>query len=150
MRELINEASIVAVGNDIESLCNKIVREMTGLNIAPYETKSSARMWTRGDGSKYKEPSRVRFPMREFKYLRDAHDIIGKYGKIENINKAVFKELFGDSRFKFIGKVSGEFASSDYNDAYTFMGKLIVRNSNSILYSDKSVLKNSDVWKLKK
>lgn len=91
--------------------------------------KPSTRMWTRGDGIRYKEPSLV-VPRGDYADI----DII--WGEIQGLADA-----------KNIGTVSGEFGSSEYLPAVTVGKILFIKQQYSIRYSSKSILKNKSVWR---
>jgi len=150
LSQLYTEASLVGVSDELVDMMNKISSDLAGSVIEPWDKKTSNRMWTRGDGSRYKEPSRIS-AMREYKYYAESlPEFKKKFPTIDKFAGAVMDKLFRDSKFKKVGQVSGEFTSDNYSDAYTYKNLLTVRNSTSVMYASKSILKNSDVWKIKK
>ena len=119
-----------------------------------YDIHTSNRMWTRGDGSRYKdwpyissfyEPQQYedKENNRDLKHLPD--DM--------NTGSDVMKHLWSviESKGKALGKISDEFPSIPRGNA-VLVGSIIfvLDNYGSIKFGSKSRLKNSDVWNIKK
>lgn len=87
----------------------------------------SNRMWTRGDGVRYKEPNKISLPyntkMEYFWY---------KLQKLFPKHKTI--------------KVSGEFGSSGFDDAITVGGVVLINRKSYITISSRSILRNTAIW----
>lgn len=140
----------VAEGSLNEEAGNMIVRkliadfneQMSGSPYHPLDYKDvGMRSWTRGDGSRYKDPG----------YIYIDKDMkpqdIKKYSAQKPIEK--FWQFLSTKGARKIGDVSGEFGSDPYSPAVV-LGKLIfVFNGKSIAWGSTSRLKNSSVWRQK-
>ncbi len=97
------------------------------------------RVWTRGDGVRYKEPS----------YMESTEDIFG-----------CLEEMFPNARRI---KVRGEFGSDPYDDALVHNQVVYIKRvhnqvvynkrasnrGNVVTFATTSILKNTDVWNTK-
>ena len=133
-----------AAGYDvIRALISEFNTQMSGSPYYPMDYKSPGmRMWTRGDGSKYKDPGYV-FIDRDLK-----PEDIPKWKNANAIEK--FWQFLAQKGARKIGDVSGEFGSDPHSPAVV-LGKLIfVYNRHGIAWGSTSRLKNSSVWRQKK
>jgi len=85
----------------------------------------SVKVWTRGDGTRYKEPLSITM-------------------RTEKDAKKIFDLIDGKSL-----EVSGEFGSSKFTPAKKSKGFLFVLADRSIRVSSDSVLRNKDLWRSK-
>jgi len=139
---------------------DKSVRDMIermGKEIAGTEyfadIKPGMRMWTRGDGSKYKEPSLIKSyfsdsevrdrkskTMANFpKEIKDATDVVN----------AIWAKIIAMPGAKNIGDISGEFGSSESMPAVLVGNTIFIKQDFSIRYATKSILRNKGVWRQK-
>jgi hypothetical protein len=129
--------------NFIRSLISEFNEQMSGNPYYPMDYKNTGmRMWTRGDGSKYKDPGYI-FINRDLK-PEDAPKW-KEAGAVEKFWK--FLESKGGRK---IGDVSGGFGSDPYNPAMTLNKLIFVFNGYNISWGSTSRLKNSSVWRQKK
>lgn len=140
---LIDELHLKAVGP--HPYTNRPGEAMTLL-----DRKPGFRMWTRFDGSKYREPSYISaFPYMKDKDIKAA--IKKGYLKIPLDNNVdvinwVWDEINAKGA-KPVGKVKGEFGSSEYSPAVILDGVLYIKERMRIVYATRSLLRNLDVWK---
>ena len=140
----------VAEGSLNEEAGNMIIRrliaefneQMSGSPYYPLDYKNvGMRSWTRGDGSRYKDPGYI-FIDRDLKPEDQP-----KWHKAKAIEK--FWQFLSTKGARKIGDVSGEFGSDPHSPAVV-LGKLIfVFNGRSIAWGSTSRLKNSSVWRQK-
>lgn len=87
----------------------------------------SLRMWTRGDGSKYRDPARVEFRNKDLQ--KQAWTILSELEGIKTTS------------------IKGEFGSDSFRPAIFWKDKLFILNpENSIAITTKSALRNIPVW----
>lgn len=94
------------------------------------------RVWTRGDGTRYREPGRI-----------------GEYDSNGNgkLVQKFWDWLIQQPSVKPIGKISGEFGSSNFDDAYAYRGLYFARNRYGIItWGSTSRLRNSTIWRQQK
>ena len=140
----------VAEGSLNEEAGNMVIRklitdfneQMSGSPYFPLDYKDvGMRSWTRGDGSRYKDPGYI-FVDRDMK-----PEDIKKYSEQKPVEK--FWDFLSSKGAKKIGDVSGEFGSDPHSPAVV-LGKLIfVFNGRNIAWGSTSRLKNSSVWRQK-
>jgi len=88
------------------------------------------RVWTRGDGTRYRDPGGI----SDEGYGKQAKQFWNWLGKLPGV--------------KHIGKVSGEFASSPFNDAYVYGGLYFSLNDyGNIQWGSISRLRNTSIWR---
>ena len=137
---------IFDVAGKIVAAANQKFNEITGLNTEMYGIKRGGKTWTRGDGVRYKDPAMIHMP--ELNWLNNNR---GEQIKPHFKNDEEKMDLVWDmitSQGQYIGQVSGEFASSEYNDAYKLDGVIFVRRSSfSVSFTTPKVFKNKDIWK---
>jgi hypothetical protein len=140
----------VAEGSLNEEAGNIVVRkliadfneQMSGSPYYPLDYKDvGMRSWTRGDGSRYKDPGYIYIDKE-----MEPQDI-KKYSAQQPIEK--FWNFLSTKGSKKIGDVSGEFGSDPHSPAVV-LGKLIfVFNGRNIAWGSVSRLRNSSVWRQK-
>lgn len=144
-KEFLKESIVSDVDNIVDEL-NKRISIVADANVGMFSTKYGTRMWTRGDGSKYKEPSYI-FASEE-SYLFNKYPVLKKKFKgtagLCNFAMEYIKSL---PKIKSIGKIKGEFGSSEYQDAYQLGNIIFIKTDFTIKFATKSILKNVDVWK---
>ena len=126
----------------IRGLISEFNKQMSGSPYYPMDYKNPGmRMWTRGDGSKYKDPGYI-FIDRDLK--PEDQPKWQKAGAVEKFWK--FLESKGARK---IGDVSGEFGSDPHSPAVVLNKLIFVFNGRSIAWGSTSRLKNSNVWRQK-
>lgn len=135
-------ASISKVVDDI----NKKFNELFGINTAMYSTKTSNRMWTRGDGSRYKEPAYI-YPAEETYIFKNYPETAQKFDGTRALTDFAWEHITSLPGAKSIGKIKGEFGSSEYSEAFQVGKVIFIRDNFVIRYGTKSLLRNTDVWK---
>ena len=112
----------------VENFINEVSQDAVG-NEWLYDIRSSNRVWTRGDGSRYKELSKI--------VSRDQIDHIDNlWDKIK-------------SNGKDIGKMSDEFASMPSGSAVLWDRIIFVKRNNLIEFGSQGRLKNSSVCNIR-
>lgn len=135
----VNESPAVDV---IRSLISEFNTEMSGSPYYPMDYKNPGmRMWTRGDGSKYKDPGYI-FIERDLKPEDQP-----KWHKAKAVEK--FWKFLESKGARKIGDVSGEFGSDPHSPAVVLNKLIFVFNGRSIAWGSTSRLKNSSVWRQK-
>jgi hypothetical protein len=102
--------------------------------------------WMRGDGTRYKEPGKIR-----------AQDLKGTYGDIngkvlsdkDSVLNYAWDLLKSKKGAKDIGSVRGEFGSDPFDPAIRLKGVLFIKRGYAIEYGSTSRLNNSSVWRQK-
>jgi len=126
----------------IRGLISEFNKQMSGSPYYPMDYKNPGmRMWTRGDGSKYKDPGYI-FIDRDLK-----PEDIPKWQKAGAVEK--FWKFLESKGARKIGDVSGEFGSDPHSPAIVLNKLIFVFNGRSIAWGSTSRLKNSNVWRQK-
>jgi|TARA_R110000851_G_scaffold26079_2_gene74328 hypothetical protein len=102
--------------------------------------------WVRGDGTRYKEPGKIR-----------AQDLKGTYGDINgkvlsnkhSVLNYAWDLLKSKKGAKDIGSIRGEFGNDPYNPAIKLKGVLFINRGYAIEYGSLSRLNNYRVWHIK-
>lgn len=137
--DTINESPAVDL---IRSLISEFNKQMSGSPYYPMDYKNPGmRMWTRGDGSKYKDPGYI-FIDRDLKPEDQP-----KWHKARAVEK--FWKFLESKGARKIGDVSGEFGSDPHSPAVVLNKLIFVFNGRSIAWGSTSRLKNSSVWRQK-
>jgi hypothetical protein len=119
-----------------------------------FDTHVSNRMWTRGDGKRYKELSRITsfFNTDQIKTRapKDLKDLPDEIQDTPGVIDLLWKEI--ESKGKHVGQLSDEFPSIPRGDCYVLDKVLYVRRGgiDIIQYGSLGRLKNSEVWNTKK
>jgi hypothetical protein len=139
-----------AIVQEITAAANKIVgKDKSGRDTFrhfyyPVEYAPPGRTWTRGDGSRYRDPAKL-IPGSELRpdYRKQLEQAFGG-SLIDYAWKLI------QSKGKSIGKVRGEMGSSDYAEAVKVGKTVFIRRSkNTIDVVSPSVFRNMDVWRQK-
>lgn len=126
----------------IRGLISEFNTQMSGSPYYPMDYKNPGmRMWTRGDGSKYKDPGYI-FIDRDLKPEDQP-----KWHKAKAVEK--FWKFLESKGARKIGDVSGEFGSDPHSPAVVLNKLVFVFNGRSITWGSTSRLKNSNVWRQK-
>lgn len=126
----------------IRGLISEFNKQMSGSPYYPMDYKNPGmRVWTRGDGSKYKDPGYI-FIERDLK-----PEDIPKWQKAGAVEK--FWQFLESKGARKIGDVSGEFGSDPHSPAVVLNKLIFVFNGRSITWGSTSRLKNSSVWRQK-
>ncbi len=126
----------------IRSLISEFNTEMSGSPYYPMDYKNPGmRLWTRGDGSRYKDPGYI-FIERDLKPEDQP-----KWHKAKAVEK--FWKFLESKGARRIGDVSGEFGSDPHSPAVVLNKLIFVFNGRSIAWGSTSRLKNSSVWRQK-
>jgi hypothetical protein len=126
----------------IRSLISEFNTQMSGSPYYPMDYKNPGmRMWTRGDGSRYKEPGYI-FIDRD---LKPGDEL--KWRKAKAVEK--FWKFLESKGARKIGDVSGEFGSDPHSPAIVLNKLIFVFNGNVVAWGSTSRLKNSSVWRQK-
>ena len=126
----------------IRGLISEFNTQMSGSPYYPMDYKNPGmRMWTRGDGSRYKDPGYI-FIERDLKPEDQP-----KWHKAKAVEK--FWKFLASKGAKTIGDVSGEFGSDPHSPAVVLNKQVFVFNGRSIAWGSTSRLKNSSVWRQK-
>jgi len=91
------------------------------------QLKYSFRVWTRGDGCRYKDMD----------YIAASN--------VDNID-IFWNRIKETQKYEDGPLVKGEFGSDPYSPSIFIKGFILIKRTNSIDYATKSILKNSDVW----
>jgi len=135
----LNESSTI---DFIRGLISEFNTQMSGSPYYPMDYKNPGmRMWTRGDGSKYKDPGYI-FIDRDLKPEDQP-----KWHKAKAVEK--FWKFLESKGARKIGDVSGEFGSDPHSPAVVLNKQVFVFNGRSIAWGSTSRLKNSSVWRQK-
>ena len=120
--------------------------QFTGVNYPITMTGGgrNARVWTRGDGSKYRKPAKIVSDLDQSfnaKVLKD-------YKKVMGGTPVDMAWKFITSNGKSLGKATGEFNSDKPAPAYQWNGTVFIkRGSESIDIVTPSIFRNSWVWR---
>ncbi len=126
----------------IRGLISEFNTQMSGSPYYPMDYKNPGmRMWTRGDGSRYKDPGYI-FIDRDLKPEDQP-----KWHKAKAVEK--FWKFLESKGARKIGDVSGEFGSDSHSPAVVLNKLIFVFNGRSIAWGSTSRLKNSSVWRQK-
>lgn len=135
----LNESSTI---DFIRGLISEFNEQMSGSPYYPMDYKNPGmRMWTRGDGSRYKDPGYI-FIDRDLKPEDQP-----KWHKAKAVEK--FWKFLESKGARKIGDVSGEFGSDPHSPAVVLNKLIFVFNGRSIAWGSTSRLKNSNVWRQK-
>jgi hypothetical protein len=121
-----------------------------------FSTTTPWRVWTRGDGVRYKEHS--------FISTFDSDTWLRGMAKDKEINFTFKKTKGAESPRKVVvdaawemlkslpgakdmGTVSGEFGSSPHFPAIKYKGTLFMKCSHTIDYASPSILRNTSIWR---
>lgn len=137
--DTVNESSTI---DFIRGLISEFNTQMSGSPYYPMDYKNPGmRMWTRGDGSRYKDPGYI-FIDRDLKPEDQP-----KWHKAKAVEK--FWKFLESKGARKIGDVSGEFGSDPHSPAVVLNKQVFVFNGRSIAWGSTSRLKNSSVWRQK-
>lgn len=126
----------------IRGLISEFNTQMSGSPYYPMDYKNPGmRMWTRGDGSRYKDPGYI-FIDRDLKPEDQP-----KWHKAKAVEK--FWKFLESKGARKIGDVSGEFGSDPHSPAVVLNKLVFVFNGRNIAWGSTSRLKNSSVWRQK-
>lgn len=126
----------------IRGLISEFNKQMSGSPYYPMDYKNPGmRMWTRGDGSRYKDPGYI-FIERDLKPEDQP-----KWRKAKAVEK--FWKFLETKGARKIGDVSGEFGSDPHSPAVVLNKLIFVFDGRSIAWGSASRLKNSNVWRQK-
>jgi len=126
----------------IRGLISEFNTQMSGSPYYPMDYKNPGmRMWTRGDGSRYKDPGYI-FIERDLKPEDQP-----KWHKAKAVEK--FWKFLESKGARKIGDVSGEFGSDPHSPAVVLNKQVFVFNGRSIAWGSTGRLKNSSVWRQK-
>jgi hypothetical protein len=137
--EAVNESSTI---DFIRGLISEFNTQISGSPYYPMDYKNPGmRMWTRGDGSRYKDPGYI-FIERDLKPEDQP-----KWHKAKAVEK--FWQFLASKGARKIGDVSGEFGSDPHSPAVVLNKQVFVFNGRNIAWGSTSRLKNSSVWRQK-
>ncbi len=126
----------------IRGLISEFNTQISGSPYYPMDYKNPGmRMWTRGDGSRYKDPGYI-FIDRDLKPEDQP-----KWHKAKAVEK--FWQFLASKGARKIGDVSGEFGSDPHSPAVVLNKQVFVFNGRNIAWGSTSRLKNSSVWRQK-
>lgn len=148
-KEFLNESTIEKFFDGLVDTLNDRMNEKLGIRTIIFEKKPGMRMWTRGDGSKYKEPSTI---------INSVEGAWVRKNKPEAANKVpemINDETLNDwawEQIKAMGAKEGpmikdEVGSSDYRESLKLGKYILIKNKRTIDYGSSSLLRNVDVWK---
>lgn len=140
-----------SIDKRVDDFIRQVSQELSGSRWI-YQTKTSNRMWTRGDGVRYKELSKIVTYHTDSEYdnKENNRDLGNLPDNIVTNNDAL--DYLWDkikANGKPLGQMSDEFKSMARNDAVLWNGIIFVKRDFSIEYGSKGRLKNSDVWNAK-
>lgn len=101
--------------------------EKIALKISAGVTSMGFRIWTRGDGSRYKEPNKIHCDNTSRKFE--------KLGELYPNNKRL--------------RVRGEFGSDPYDKAIIIDGVVYINRKWYIQFGSTNILRNTSVWRTK-
>jgi len=119
--------------------------ESVRINVLHVKSPSS-RVWTRGDGSRYREPGDIRLSGGFKRFQRQYSTFKKLFPTEKDLINHVWETLQGAKGSKDMGEVSGEFGSSKYSPALVVGGLLWVKSENRIEYGSPSRLNNTSIW----
>ena len=111
---------------DIHTIANNFTPKTSGW----LDYKYSFRVWTRGDGVRYKDMDQIVNSKQSMTLNDEAWDYLLAFGA------------------KRLGMISGEFSSSPRHEAYELCGCILVKWDTFIEVGSKGRLKNSSVWNI--
>jgi hypothetical protein len=164
--EFLNEATMDSkVGDIVDALNKKITNDVKSrmtskrltmlalkdeeVRLTPVSFKTpSSRVWTRGDGSRYRDPGYIKIDDATMRYLQRTYSTFKKmFPTAEALLDHVWETLKTTPRSKDLGTISGEFRSDDYAPALRAGGMLWVNRERRIEYGSMSRLTNKNsVW----
>lgn len=104
----------------------------------------NARVWTRGDGSKYRKPAKIVSDLDHSMYAK----VLKDYKKLMGGTPVDMAWKFITSKGKSLGKATGELGSDKPAPAYQWNGTVFIkRGSESIDIVTPSIFRNSWVWR---
>jgi len=104
----------------------------------------NARVWTRGDGSKYRKPAKIVSDLDHSMYAK----VLKDYKKVMGGTPVDMAWKFITSKGKSLGKATGELGSDKPAPAYQWNGTVFIkRGSESIDIVTPSIFRNSWVWR---
>ena len=149
----------------VRDLCERASKELFQYEYA-FDRRGGMTVWTRGDGSRYRDPKRIVFDNRDAK---DAIESDHKYVSKESEAKwkpiwekmaATKSEDAIDQFWNWLQqqpnvkapnfRVSGEFGSSKYRDVLVLGPYIFINDRTEIQYGTKSLLRNSSIWRVEK
>tara|TARA_R110001592_G_scaffold356251_1_gene657712 strand:- start:353 stop:817 length:465 start_codon:yes stop_codon:yes gene_type:complete len=144
LNENINEGKMDTLTNDLVKQYRKEVKT-NEYDYAMSATMSS-KMWTKMDGSKYKEPGKFKVRINN----QDDREAVEKKRQVQS---NFWPWLLKQSGVKSIGKVSTEFRNAGYDDAVEYKGTVFIKRKETdkhtiTEYFSKGRFKNSGMWKL--
>lgn len=133
---------IMAVASNLVSEFNgkfpmKLRLSGTTVPVNPLRVKDGGRVWTRGDGTRYRDWAKIvpdpSFDSRASKRAQAVSVLDQVWARIEANGVHL--------------QVSGEFGSDGYTDAFRIGGTVFKRMPESIWFGSASRLKNASVWR---
>jgi len=107
------------------------------------------RVWTRGDGARYKEFGYIKVKEDNIKFTGRQYGTFKRlFPDKEAILDHVWEELKRTPRAKDLGTLSGEFKSGEHSPALRARGYLWVKRSWGIEFGSMNRLKNDWIWQL--
>ena len=104
----------------------------------------NARVWTRGDGRKYRKPAKIVSDLDHSMYAK----VLKDYKKLMGGTPVDMAWKFITSKGKSLGKATGELGSDKPAPAYQWNGTVFIkRGSESIDIVTPSIFRNSWVWR---
>lgn len=104
----------------------------------------NARVWTRGDGSKYRKPAKIVSDLDHSMYAK----VLKDYKKLMGGTPVDMAWKLITSNGKSLGKATGEHGSDKPAPAYQWNGTVFIkRGSESIDIVTPSIFRNSWVWR---
>lgn len=104
----------------------------------------NGRVWTRGDGSKYRKPAKIVSDLDHSMYAK----VLKDYKKLMGGTPVDMTWKFITSKGKSLGKATGEHGSDKPAPAYQWNGTVFIkRGSESIDIVTPSIFRNSWVWR---
>jgi hypothetical protein len=126
----------------ISNLIAEFNEQISGNRYHPLDYKNvGMRSWTRGDGSRHKDPGYIFID----RYMEPKDR--AKWNKANPIEK--FWQFLSTKGARKIGDVSGQFGSDPYSPAVVLNKLIFVYDGSSIAWGSVSRLKNSSVWRQK-
>lgn len=125
----------------VRAMVGKFNKDLGGSDIVPLYCKlPGMRVWTRGDGVRYRDPGTINLSP-------NALDSNKKWTDAESID--LFWKWLSATGARQICDVSGSFRSDPYYPAMTFRRMVFVNHGCDISWGSISRLQNSTIWRQK-